>query len=245
MAKSNRKKININIDKLSRNLVSIGLGIFCVAIFVYGINVFMQTNQKIASISNSTNKVAVIDNRYNPSNYDYGYEVQNTDFENMAYNKSLYENKNFSAYTDKVEFINSDYKFKNSDIELVQKNKDKSEETLIVEVKRPVVKEEKQIAEKSKKSNCFENINNSKVLVITYNNLSCLKSGDIVDGSIYIKGVNFYKMPKLIVKGNVYLKNSRGLKIAENSVINGNIFVKSDSSIKPIDNVDFKGQIFI
>ena len=78
-------------------------------------------------------------------------------------------------------------------------------------------------------------------------NLSFLKSNTKIVGDLYIKNVNFIKIPKNFqVEGNIYLVNSDGLTFMGDNFIDGHIYLSGKSSIRAFPkSVKMTGQIFI
>lgn len=106
----------------------------------------------------------------------------------------------------------------------------------------------------SKKTNVVKfKKSSSKVKVISGNvlftkgHLEYLKSNVRIEGDLYIKDINFVKIPKNFhVIGNIYLINSEALSFAGNNFVNGHIFVSGNSSLKAFPKtLKMTGQIFI
>ena len=78
-------------------------------------------------------------------------------------------------------------------------------------------------------------------------NLKYLKSGMKIVGDLYIKNLNFIRIPKgFKVVGNVYIENSDGVNFLGNNFVDGHIFLSGKSSLKALPK-SFKmtGQIFM
>lgn len=82
---------------------------------------------------------------------------------------------------------------------------------------------------------------------LSKNNLEYLKSNIRIVGDLYIRDINFLKIPKnFSVIGNVYVINSEGLTFMGDNLIDGHIFLRGYGSIKALpNNVKLTGQIFI
>lgn len=79
------------------------------------------------------------------------------------------------------------------------------------------------------------------------NDLKYLKSNTKIIGNLYIRDINFLKIPtNFTVIGNIYVINSDGLTFMGKNFIDGHIFVKGKSSIRALPyDVKLTGQIFI
>ena len=84
-------------------------------------------------------------------------------------------------------------------------------------------------------------------VLFTKGNLKYLKSDVRIEGDLYIKDINFVKIPKNFqVIGNIYLINSDGLSFLGNNFIDGHIFVSGKSSLRAFPkSLKMTGQIFI
>ncbi len=84
-------------------------------------------------------------------------------------------------------------------------------------------------------------------VLFTKGNLKYLKSNVRIEGNLYIKDINFVKIPKNFqVIGNIYLINSDGLSFLGNNFIDGHIFVSGKSSVRAFPkSLKMTGQIFI
>ena len=84
-------------------------------------------------------------------------------------------------------------------------------------------------------------------VLLSKNNLKKLKSNTRINGDLYIKDINFLRIPKdFCVVGNVYVINSQGLTFMGNNFIDGHIFVSGKSSLRAFPkNVKITGQIFM
>ena len=112
--------------------------------------------------------------------------------------------------------------------------------------KRQVLKTSKVKVYHTKKAKKTLSVVNGNV-VFSKNNLKYLKSDVKIIGDLYIKDINFLKIPdNFIVLGNIYLINSEGLTFMGKTYIDGHIFVKGKSSVRALPyNVKLTGQIFI
>ncbi len=84
-------------------------------------------------------------------------------------------------------------------------------------------------------------------VLFTKGHLEYLKSNVKIEGDLYIKDINFVKIPKNFhIIGNVYLINSDGLSFLGNNFIDGHIFLSGKSSVKAFPKtLKMTGQIFI
>ena len=84
-------------------------------------------------------------------------------------------------------------------------------------------------------------------VVFSKNDLRYLKSYTKIVGDLYIKDIDFLKIPQnFYVIGNVYVINSNGVTFMGKNFIDGHIFVKGKSSIRALPyDVTLTGQIFI
>lgn len=105
---------------------------------------------------------------------------------------------------------------------------------------------------KNAKSNCGKKVRKTfKVVngdvVFSKNDLRYLNSYTKIIGNLYIKDIDFIKIPKnFYVMGNVYVINSDGVTFMGKNFIDGHIFVKGKSSIRALPyDVKLTGQIFI
>lgn len=99
---------------------------------------------------------------------------------------------------------------------------------------------------KPKKKPRKVNVVNGDV-VFEKGNLSYLKSYTKIVGDLYIRDINFIKIPKHFqVEGNIYLINSDGLTFMGDNFIDGHIYLSGKSSIRAFPkSVKMTGQIFI
>lgn len=99
--------------------------------------------------------------------------------------------------------------------------------------------------------NCKPHKNNITVLngdvLFTKGSLKFLKPNVRVMGDLYIKDIDFLKIPNNFdVFGDIYVINSDGLTFMGKNFIDGNIFVKGKSSIRALPyDLKMTGQIFI
>ncbi len=86
-----------------------------------------------------------------------------------------------------------------------------------------------------------------KDVVFSKGNLNHLKENVKIVGNLYVKDINFLKIPKNFkVIGNVYVINSEGLTFMGNNFIDGHIYVQGKGSIRAFPKtVRMTGQIFI
>lgn len=84
-------------------------------------------------------------------------------------------------------------------------------------------------------------------VLFTKGNLKYLKSDVRIEGDLYIKNINFVKIPKNFqVIGNIYIINSEGLTFLGNNFIDGHIYVNGKSSLRAFPkSLKMTGQIFI
>ena len=84
-------------------------------------------------------------------------------------------------------------------------------------------------------------------VVFSKNDLRYLNSYTKIVGDLYIKDIDFIKIPKnFYVIGNVYVVNSNGVTFMGKNFIDGHIIVKGKSSIRALPyDVKLTGQIFI
>ena len=84
-------------------------------------------------------------------------------------------------------------------------------------------------------------------VLFTKGHLEYLKSNTRIEGDLYIKDINFLKIPKNFqVIGNVYVINSDGLSFLGNNFIDGHIFLSGKSSVRAFPkSLKMTGQVFI
>ncbi|MDR2098730.1 MAG: hypothetical protein LBO78_01750 [Rickettsiales bacterium] len=84
-------------------------------------------------------------------------------------------------------------------------------------------------------------------VLFSKDSLKYLQSNVRVMGDLYIRDIDFLKIPKnFSVMGNVYITNSEGVTFMGGNFIDGHIFVRGKSSVRALPyNVKLTGQIFI
>ena len=106
----------------------------------------------------------------------------------------------------------------------------------------------------SKATNVLKSVkNDKKVKVIRHNvvfskgKLDLLKSNTKIIGDVYIKNINFIRIPKNFkVEGNIYVINSNAITFMGDNLIDGHIYLSGKSSIRAFPkSVKMTGQIFM
>ncbi len=84
-------------------------------------------------------------------------------------------------------------------------------------------------------------------IVFSKGHLDYLKSNTCILGDVYIKDIDFLKIPKNFkVLGNIYLVNADGVTFMGDNLVDGHIYLSGKSSVRAFPkSVKLTGQIFI